>query len=168
MGTQAPEKRMVELALPSLDQKLVAFLSSTTRDDALAEFVASLERAGKIQEGRALFEQLKRREEVGSTAVGMGVAIPHARLAERTNFLFAVGVVKGKGIPWGALDSAPVKLLMLLVGPASQPTAFLQALSKLTSRLADGARREALFQAKSAEEVMAQFHIGGEKNDYGS
>jgi nitrogen PTS system EIIA component len=140
-----------------IDAECIAFLSSEKRDEALAELVSLLEKTGKVDNGAFLLSALEKREEVGSTAIGLGVAIPHARLQGASPFLLAIGIRRGKGIPWKALDSAPVKLLFLIVGPAEQPAAFLSLLSKLTFAIADRNRREKLLGAQGKDEVIAQF-----------
>ena len=140
-----------------IDPECITFLNAKGRDEALHELVKLLENSGKVDNGAFLLRELEKREEVGSTAIGLGVAIPHARMKSRSPFLLAVGLHRGKGIAWKALDSAPVKLLFLVVGPAAEPATFLQLLSKITFAVADRRRREKLLAAKSSADVIAQF-----------
>ena len=71
-----------------------------------------------------------KREKIVSTGIGMGVAIPHAKLPSFDRFFLAVGLQKVKdGIDWDALDGAPVRLIFMIGGPANQQTDYLKILS---------------------------------------
>ena len=141
-----------------LEDGVVCFLESGHRDEALKTLVDSLRVAGKIPDSKAFFEAIIKRENIVSTGIGMGVAIPHAKLEGFDHFFVAIGIQKLKeGIEWNALDGAPVKLVFMIGGPANQQTEYLQILSRLTTAIKDEERRKNILKASDAAEVIAFF-----------
>ncbi len=86
---------------------------------------------------------LKEREQLGSTGVGRGVALPHARLAGLVD-LHALFWVLHDPIAFDALDDAPVDLVFVLLVPAGAETLHLKTLAKVARRLRDEAVRRRL------------------------
>ena len=89
-------------------------LAGTTQDEVLAELVALL--ALDPSDALMLQRLLKRRESLGSTGVGRGVAIPHTRCALVDGLRLAFGRLPA-GIPWSAIDNRPVHFFFLIVAP---------------------------------------------------
>lgn len=139
-----------------LDTHLVSFLDLSTRDEALHALVETLDNAGKLLDKDSFYNAILEREKIVSTGVGMGVAIPHAKLEGYKDFFIAVGIQK-RGIEWNALDGAPVRVVFMIGGPDNKQTEYLHILSKLTMAIKDEERRKKLFKAKTPEEVIALF-----------
>jgi len=135
----------------------VSFLHATTRDEALRSLVDLLDAQGALQDKEEYFQAILEREKIVSTGVGMGVAIPHAKLEKYDDFFIAIGIQQGKGIEWNSLDGAPVRLIIMIGGPARQQTEYLYILSKITMAIKDEERRKKLLKAKNAQEVVALF-----------
>jgi nitrogen PTS system EIIA component len=93
------------------------------------------------------------REKIVSTGIGMGIALPHARLDNLPNFYVAVGIHK-EGLDWHSLDQEPVHIIFLIAGPENQQTAYLKMLSLITTQLKEEPLREKLLSSQSSEEVM--------------
>lgn len=89
-------------------------LTGPTQDAVLAELVALLEL--DLADSSLLQKMLKRRESLGSTGVGRGVAIPHTRCALVGGLRLAFGRLPA-GIPWAAIDNRPVHFFFLIVAP---------------------------------------------------
>ena len=141
-----------------LKEGVISFLEVTHRNEALKVLVDELKRAGKIKEDQLFLEALLKREKIVSTGIGMGVAIPHARMKTFDHFFLALGIQKTKkGIEWHALDGALVKLIFMIGGPADKQTEYLQILSWVTTAVKDEKRRLELVKATSPEEVMTIF-----------
>ena len=88
----------------------------------------------------------------------MGVAIPHAKLSIYKDFFIAIGIQqKGKGLDWEAPDDAPVRIVFLIGGPASEQTKYLKILSSLTASVKVEGLQQHLLKAKSKEEIIALF-----------
>jgi PTS system nitrogen regulatory IIA component len=140
-----------------LDARAIKFLDVGTRDEALRALVEVLDQAGKLRDKELFYQAILEREKIVSTGIGMGVAIPHAKLEGYEDFFIAVGVQHQRGIEWNALDSAPVRLIFMIGGPDQRQTEYLHILSKLTMAIKDEERRKQLMRAKTAEEIIALF-----------
>lgn len=102
---------------------------------ALADRVA---RQGLVKNGEELFQRLWEREQLGSTGIGQGVAIPHCKLKGLARGVVAVGLVPD-GVAFGAADGQPVKVFFLVVSPAESPAEHLQILAAISRWIrADG------------------------------
>lgn len=139
-----------------LDPRLVAILNVDTRDEAITALVDLLYKAGKLQDKQAFYNAIIERERIVSTGIGMGAAIPHAKLATYNDFFIAVGVLH-KGLDWNALDGSPVRLIFLIGGPDDKQTEYLQILSSLTQIIKDDQIRKKLLTLNSATDIMNIF-----------
>lgn len=141
-----------------MQEGVICFLEENTRDHALKKLIDALCYAGKIVDQSAFLEAITKREKIVSTGIGMGVAVPHAKLVDFDRFFLAVGLQKTKeGIDWDALDGAPVRLIFMIGGPANQQTEYLKILSHLTSAIKDEERRKKLLSSNTKEEMIAIF-----------
>lgn len=140
-----------------LDERLVVFLDVEERNRAIQEMVDTLARAGKLIDSQGFHRAILEREKIVSTGIGMGVAIPHAKLEGYTDFFIAIGIQEKKGIEWQALDSAPVHLIFMIGGPEKSQSEYLHILSDLTSAVKDPERRKKLLRATRAPHVVQLF-----------
>lgn len=116
--------------------ELVCFLSTTTRNETLQALVHHVAHSGGMKDKHAFYQAIIDREEVVSTGIGMGVAIPHAKLPTYNNFFIAIAILK-KPIDWHSLDGAPVQIVFMIGGPDDKQTEYLQILSCLTKGIKD-------------------------------
>jgi mannitol/fructose-specific phosphotransferase system IIA component (Ntr-type) len=140
-----------------LDARTVSLdLRSQTRDDALRELVQLIpELKDRAAEQLSLWQALHDREKLHTTAVGEGLAFPHAR-NPMGNLLKRCIVVIGRhagGIPWEAGDGKPVRLAFLLAAPSL--TEHLHLLGQMSRLLRDGKTREELLNASDAAATIA-------------
>ena len=140
-----------------LNPKLITFLEAESRNDAVKALVEQVAKESEhIEDSDKFYQAIIDREKVVSTGVGMGVAIPHAKLSSCHNFFVAIGILK-KGVNWDAIDAAPVRLIFMIGGPDDKPTEYLQILSTLTMAMKDEERRKKMLQSKDAATVMELF-----------
>lgn len=106
------------------------------------------------QDERTIFDSLLERERLGSTGLGQGVAIPHARLGglDRLHLLFAR---LDQPIGFDAVDDQPVDLLFLLLAPESAGGDHLKALSQISRLLRDNNACRKIRGADSADAIYA-------------
>jgi PTS system nitrogen regulatory IIA component len=116
-----------------------------------------LEKAGKIKHRDAFYHAILEREKIVSTGIGLGVAVPHAKLEGYQEFFIAIGIQKKKGIEWNALDGAPVKLIFMIGGPENRQTEYLKILSHLTMAIKNEERRKKILKAVSPSDVIELF-----------
>lgn len=143
---------------PYLNPKLVVFLDSSSRDEAIDRMVDVIYQSDQVEDREAFHRAILEREKIVSTGIGMGVAIPHAKLTGFENFFIAIGILN-KGIDWHAMDGAPVRLILMIGGPDDKQTEYLQLLSGLTIAIKDEERRKALLTEKSAEKIIELFKV---------
>ena len=128
-------------------------LRASTKDGALKEMAKCLESSNKVYRASIIYDLLKKREELGSTAIGGGVAIPHCRsiAVEKLTVLFAM---KGKGIDFRSADKKPVKLFFTVIAPPHDMS-YLIFLGKLVELLTDKKIKKVLLQLKSFGEFKS-------------
>jgi mannitol/fructose-specific phosphotransferase system IIA component (Ntr-type) len=132
-------------------------LRSQTKDDVLRELV-ELAMAGRDDvDVAAVLESVYQREQVLSTGIGGGVAIPHGKTPLVDQLIMAAGVC-ARSVEFDALDGEPVELLFLLVGPESAAGAHVKALSRISRLLRRETLRGRLRDAASAEEFLQLVH----------
>ncbi len=108
-----------------------------------------------IEDRDAFHHAIKHREDLVSTGIGLGVAIPHAKLQNIDDFSICVGIQKSKGLEWDAIDGSPVRIIFMIAGPSNKQTEYLQILSKLTVAIKDEPLRRSLLSAQSPEEALS-------------
>ena len=128
-------------------------LEAQTKEEAIKELVQLLHKAKKIKDVNHIVKILMEREELGSTGIGQGIAIPHGKSDTIRTIVAAFGISK-KGIGFDALDGESVNLVFLLVAPHDSAGAHLKALAKISRLLKDKFFRQALREAKDTKEVM--------------
>ena len=134
-----------ELVFPALDAQ--------GSDDAIETLAIHLTTYHRDIDRDGLVHALRERERQVTTALGDGVAIPHARLAglDRTVAVFARSRA---GVPWESLDGRPTHLVFLLAGPADLPGAYLKVLAGVSRLLSDERCRARLMEAESQAELL--------------
>lgn len=139
-----------------MDANLVTFLNVATRDAALLAMVDTIEASGKLRNKETFYQAISEREKIVSTGIGMGVAIPHAKLSDYDDFFIAIGILQ-KGVDWNALDHTPVRLIFMIGGPDDKQTEYLQILSSLTLAIKDEERRKKMLTLNSPHAIIDLF-----------
>lgn len=140
-----------------LDPRLVAFLEADTRDEAIKTLVNMVHQTGRLPDKSVFYDAIIEREKIVSTGIGMGAAIPHAKLADLDDFFIAIGILR-KGIDWNALDGSPVRLIFLIGGPDDKQTEYLRILSKLTQVIKNDQLRKKMLTLNSPEDIIQLFN----------
>ena len=139
-----------------LDANLVTKLHADERDAAIEELVHLLNQNDKLLDEDAFYQAVLAREAIVSTGIGMGCAIPHAKLAGYTSFFIAIGIHRS-GIEWESIDNVPVRLIFLIGGPDDKQTEYLQILSHLTLAIKDEGRRKKMLQMNDGQAMIEIF-----------
>jgi PTS system nitrogen regulatory IIA component len=126
-------------------------LKSTTKKDALSEMVDGLVNGTPITNRETLQQMLLSRENLGSTAVGPGVAFPHGRTLA-VQKLFILMARSTKGVPFDSEDGAPTHLFFMLIAPPQDSGhQYIKSLAVLTDKMQDTKLRDALLEAADYE-----------------
>jgi PTS system nitrogen regulatory IIA component len=123
------------------------------KPEALAELAGALVAAVPGLEREALLAMLLERERLGTTALGGGIAIPHARL-EPAGRLFASFGRSRAGVDFDSVDGAPTHLFFVLVAPGRAGSAHLAALARLSLLLGSESFRKQLETVASTDELL--------------
>ena len=133
----------------------VVFIERASRRDALVELSEVLGTAPQVKNQQELTKEILRREELMSTAIGCGIAIPHVRLASVTDLVMAAGICRRAVDGFQPIDDEPVRILLMLAAAYNQHSYYLQALSFISSKLKDKALREGLVSARDTQEAYS-------------
>jgi PTS system nitrogen regulatory IIA component len=128
-------------------------MESKNKKDAIKELVEVLFKSGKVKDKKKMIQTLMEREDLGSTGIGQGIAIPHGKSDTVSDLAAAFGV-STEGVSFDSLDGEPVNIFFLLVAPEGAAGAHLKALARISSLLKDKYFRKSLLSAQSAEEVI--------------
>jgi len=132
----------------------VKVLESTDKESALREISALVTGLPEVEDGERLLEAIFEREEIMSTGIGLGIAIPHAKIPQVKEFVVALGKMR-RGIEFNALDGQPVELIVLIAGPDDQQERYLQLLARITLKLKDAAVRRQIAAADAVDAILA-------------
>ena len=124
-----------------------------TKEEAIDRMVELMVRSGNIRDENAYKQGVLNREAEGTTGIGGGIAIPHAKNCGVAQAGLSAMVVPG-GVDYDAMDGAPVDLLFLIAAPDTEDNVHLQVLSQLAVLLMDGEFTAKLRNAKSEEEFL--------------
>lgn len=139
-----------------MDSNLIFNLYGTTRNDTLKELVDLVDAKGYLKNKEIFFNSILQREKIVSTGIGMGIAIPHAKLPFYEDFFIAIGILS-EPVEWNALDGSPVRLIFMIGGPDDKQTEYLQLLSLLTLAIKDEERRQKLLTLKEPSAIIELF-----------
>ena len=128
-------------------------IESKNKKDAIKELVEVLVKSGKVKDKKKMIQTLMEREELGSTGIGQGIAIPHGKSDTVSDLAAAFGV-SADGVSFDSLDGEPVNIFFLLVAPEGAAGAHLKDLARISSLLKDKYFRKSLLSAQSPEEVI--------------
>jgi fructose-specific phosphotransferase system IIA component len=130
-------------------------LQAIKKKETLKELIDKLVVAKRIKENakEKILQALLDREKLGSTGIGQGVAIPHAKTDKVTEIVCAFATSR-KGIEFDALDGEKVYIIFLLIAPQDSAGMHLKVLAKISRLLKDKFFRQALREAKAPSEVV--------------
>lgn len=131
-----------------------AELSSYTKETVIAEMVQALVDSGEISADQQedILASIMKREELGSTGIGRGVAVPHTKHPSVQKLVGTVGV-SVDGVDFDSLDGERVQLFFLLISPPERPGDHLRALENISRQLRDDTFCRFLKQSKTGDDI---------------
>ena len=131
-----------------------ATVTADEKEGVIREMVQALLDAGDISadEQESIVKAILKREELGSTGIGRGVAVPHTKHPSVDRLVGTVAV-SADGVNFNSLDGEKVHLLFLLVSPPDRPGDHLRALENISRQLRDDTFCRFLKQAKNSEDI---------------
>lgn len=95
---------------------------------------------------------IQERENLGSTGIGEGIAIPHGKMKDLNDFFILFGRSR-EGVDFQSMDNKPAHLFFLLLAPEDSASTHLKVLARISRLLMDGGFRKNLMEATSADEI---------------
>ncbi len=148
---------LASLARPEL---IFPSLPGSDRSTVLRSLADLLAGVGAVPDAQDLYDRLWEREQLDSTGIGSGVAIPHCKLPGLERALLAIAVTCGD-VDFAAVDGAPVRVLFLVVSPSHNPAEHLTVLAAITRWLKENPVQQLLDVCDDAEALFARLQ-GGE------
>jgi len=133
-----------------------AEIKATDKQGVIREMVQSILDVGgvKKEDFDGIVKAIIKREELGSTGIGRGIAVPHTKHPSVKKLVGCVAV-SGDGIGFDSLDCEPVQLFFLLISPPDCPGDHLRALEHITRQLKDDTFCRFLKQSKTKDDVLS-------------
>lgn len=136
----------------------IVFLDTNDMEETVEILVENAYNSGIIKDKKMFINAVLEREELVSTGIGLGVALPHAKLLDIEDFFIVIGINK-EGIDWDAIDRNPVGIVFLIGGPEKENSQkeYLKIISKFMLLIKNKDRRLMLLNSSSQEEVVNIF-----------
>lgn len=142
-------KSLAEMLTP----ERVVDLTADDKRSALVELVDVIAKAPEVTDPKGFLQAILDREKIMSTGMGIGIAVPHVKIASVTDFVMAIGRHR-RGLDFDSLDKKPVYLIIMIAAAEAQKDEFLKVLSKVASTFREDEFRARVMAAKSAAEVV--------------
>ncbi|MDC7222085.1 MAG: PTS sugar transporter subunit IIA [Spirochaetales bacterium] len=137
-------------------------LHELSKTEALIEMMDNLLKTDKVTGEDDLKREIFYREQLMSTGIGMGIAVPHVRFKGVEQPVAALGICPGGIDDYESIDSEPVKLVIMIIVGENQHKQHIRLLAQIMERLKEPKQREALLKAESSKEIFSL--ISGESH----
>jgi fructose-specific phosphotransferase system IIA component len=131
-------------------------LVATSKPEVIKELIQLLKDAGKIEDTAKAYEAVMKREDMGSTGLEKGIAVPHAKTDQVKTLTIAIGVAPS-GVEFNAIDGEKSKIFFLILAPPDQSGPHIEALADIARITRSETFCRLLNASKSAKEVVDMF-----------
>jgi len=149
----APAPAVPEILVP----ERILFLEPMKKKETLMALVDCLVRTSQVEDREELASAVFHREELMSTGIGLGVAIPHVRLPSLDEIVTAVAVSRQGIDDYESLDGQPVQMVFMIAAGSAHHTEYLRVLSGLTARIKEEPLRRKLLETADPDEFIRVF-----------
>ncbi len=138
-----------------IKESIVTDLQVGTKEDAIRRMVASLRSSGQVSADNeeSIVAAILKREELGSTGIGNGIAVPHTKHPSVEDLVATIAIAP-EGLDFASLDGDDVFILFLLISPPDRPGDHLRALETISRHLRNENFCNFLKQSKTATQVI--------------
>lgn len=134
------------------EKEIIIGLKSREKEPVLSELLKKLQDNGLLKNLDKVMEIILEREKLGSTGIGQGIAVPHAKTDEVDKLVCAMGISK-TGVSFDSLDGEPVYIIFLVLAPLGATGDHLKALAKISRLLKDRVFRNSLLGCQTSAEA---------------
>ncbi|OHD64499.1 MAG: hypothetical protein A2176_02580 [Spirochaetes bacterium RBG_13_51_14] len=131
----------------------IKVLEATNKFKAIEELALVFKDTDVCGDIQSLTKALKEREEIMSTGIGFGIAIPHAKIGTIKEMAFAIGISKA-GIDFDSMDGEPVHLVILVAAGEKQHKEYLRLLSNIMSIIKKDSVKDSIINASGSKAVL--------------
>ncbi len=110
------------------NEQLIFFVESEKKENTIKEIVRDLKKMKIIKKEDKILKKIFEREQLGSTGIGKGIAIPHCKVKDIKKSIVAIGISR-KGVDFNSNDHNLTHLIVLVISPIDKPTQHLQILA---------------------------------------
>jgi PTS system fructose-specific IIA component/PTS system nitrogen regulatory IIA component len=144
--------KLMDFVVPNA---IVIDMQVTNKEGAIRGLVAALKSAGTVpaESEESIIAAILKREELGSTGIGNGVAVPHTKHVSVNKLVAAIALTR-EGVDFQSLDGGQVHILFLLVSPPDRPGDHLRGLENISRHLRNQNFCNFLRQAKTQNDVI--------------
>ena len=135
------------------EELILLNLKAKNKDEALKELSALIGKSEKIEKKDVIYKALLERENLGSTGIGKGVAIPHAKTDAAESLTIAFGISR-EGVDFKSLDQEKVKIFFVFASPFKDSQIYLKVLARISRLIRDENFREKLLNCGNAKEIL--------------
>jgi PTS system nitrogen regulatory IIA component len=139
----------------------ITIMSAKNKAEALNTLIDLLATAPEVKNRDELADAIFHREELMSTGIGLGIGLPHVRLASVSNVVMAVGINRTDITDYQSIDGEPVRIICMIAAGKYQHTTYIKTLVAISPYLRAERIRQALLQATDAKSVADLFLKGG-------
>ncbi|MBN2121264.1 MAG: PTS sugar transporter subunit IIA [Candidatus Omnitrophica bacterium] len=147
---------MVNISQYLKKERIILDLKAGSKKEVVAKLAEVLRDQSEIIDFDGFLNDVFERENLGTTGIGLGLALPHARSQAVKSFVIVIGRVD-QGMDFNSLDTEPVKLIFLMGTPKEEVQGYLKILAHLTRLLKKEAFRASLLQVSSPQELIEVF-----------
>lgn len=154
IGEIGLKKTFVEAEREYSNDKLIVFVEGQlTKEELLKKMIhLIMENSDAISEENNFFQNIMEREKIGSTGIGCGIAIPHARFDGAKRIIVAIALLESP-INFEALDGEAAKLVILVGGPKELGKEYLNLVSTIVRAFRNKNYRDSVLSSKNSEEL---------------
>lgn len=149
--------------LKYLDKNLIVKIDEKMGKKEILDYMIDLafKNSAVLENKRAFSEKIFAREELGTTGIGRGVAVPHVRCEEIKDIIFVVALLKNEVEDYLTPDSENPKLIILVGAPKNKNSEYLKLLSNISKWFRQKEFRDNVMLAKDTDELIEELlHIG--------
>jgi PTS system nitrogen regulatory IIA component len=146
-------------------------MSHETKTDAFNELIDVLSEAPEIESRNELAQAIFNREQLMSTGIGLGIGLPHVRLASISDLVMACGINRFAIEDYASIDDEPIWIIIMIAANDNQHAQYIRFLSHISARLKKPSIREGLQEAETSETVyrlLTQAHETVENKEIGT
>ena len=159
LETKFVDKKLKKESEPVLPQDVLCedmiriYPDKISKVDILTDMVELISKSKNVQDKKALLEGIFQREELMSTGIGLGIAVPHVRIDSIKDLVMAVGIASKQVEEYDTIDDKPVQVVFMIAAGSDQHAKHLKLLSQIAAKFKNDELRKRLIQAKTPEEV---------------